>query len=219
MRHAGEFVGTTDNEPKNEPELRGLVRRLLCGLCLATALGSAFPAAGNILLTGQILNDEIRGGIVESVVRHTKSGPRLRLDTGEEVVFSNIALYRRPTPIVLAVGDRIEKHRDSCVYIVNGRGITDVSWLVHEVLVPWPLLIPIGAYVLLGTAFVLSYRRTPLGECIWSNTDPNRPRRPTTRAALLVLLGVNWLILLIVMVIGFGCISGCLSGIGKLVSG
>lgn len=198
------------NPQKTEPELRDLSRWLLRLICGAAALLSAFIAGHGVLMTLQILNDAIPAGRIEAVLGQTKTGMRLRLDGGREVVFSNLALFRRTKPVVLAVGNRVEKQYGSCVYLVNGTKLTDLSWVVREFLLPPLVFVPLGIYVLLGSAFVLAYGRTPWGDSIWRDADPNRPHWPRTRGGLLAALIAGWLLVLVLIIVFFTVVQGCL---------
>jgi hypothetical protein len=167
-------------------------------------------------MTGQLLNDDIPAGKVEAILKQTKSGPRLLLDNGREVVFSSAALYDQPERTPLAVGDRVEKHHESCVYFVNGRAITDVSWVLRRWLMPVHMLIPLLTYMLIGTIYACTYGHTPLGDCVWSVADPKRPHRPRTRAGLIIAVFLSWFLAAGLATALFGCMGGCLSGIGAL---
>src|SRR4051794_40343672 len=160
-------------------------RWLLRGICLVAAFPSAFFAAHGVLMSGQILNDAIPAGRVEAILGHAKTGPRLRLEHGQEVVFPYWALYAPSVPVQLAVGDQVEKRRDSFAYVVNGMVLTDLHWVLRNWLLPVYLLVPLGAYLIVGTVYVLKYGRAPLADLIWSDADPKCPRRPRTRVALI----------------------------------
>ncbi|HXE55398.1 MAG TPA: hypothetical protein VN541_20405 [Tepidisphaeraceae bacterium] len=202
---------------RTEPEPRDLTRRVLRFICLAAALISAIFAGSGVQMAGQIVNDEIPPGRIVAILGQTKGGTRVRLDSGQEVLFSNLALFRGPKPIELAVGDRVEKEYQSCVYLLNGKALTDFWWVFHEYLLPARVFIPLGLYLLGGTVFMLKYRRTPHGDWIWS--DPERPRRPRTRWGLFAMLLVNWLLLYTVFIFFWGCLFAVFSGIGKVIFG
>jgi hypothetical protein len=194
-------------------------RWLLRGLCIIATFYSAFDAAHGILTTVQILNDEIPAGRIVAITGHSKVGPEIRLDSGREAVFFNQALYQQPRPIELKVGDQVEKRRDSLVYRVNGVALTDLGWVLDHWLLPLRLLVPLAVYLTAGTIYVLAYQRTPLGDCLWSDADPERPHRPRTRAGRVMAMLVGWLIVVGFETVAFACIAGCLSGIGKAVFG
>jgi hypothetical protein len=194
-------------------------RWLLRALCIVATFFSACFAAHGVLMTGQFLNDDIPAGKIEAITGHTKTGPKLRLDTGREAVFSDQVLFQQPKPVELRVGDLVEKRRVSFVYVVNGTALTDWRWVLQNWLLPVRLLVPLGAYVIGGAIYVLAYRRTPLGDCVWSETDPKRPRRPRTRAGMIAAMLVTWLVGSGLVTTAFGCMAGCLFGIGKAVFG
>jgi hypothetical protein len=204
------------NKPATGRPEMSATRWLLRGLCVVATFYSAFFAAHGVLMTGQFLNDEVRAGKIEAITGYTKMGPKLRLDTGREAVFSGQVLFQQSNPVELKVGDRVEKRRDSFVYIVNGTALTDLRWVLQNWLLPMRLLVLIGTYVIAGTAYVLAYKRTPLGDCVWSDADPKRPRYPRTRASLIATTLVTWLVVFGLVTTAFGCISGCLSGIGRV---
>jgi hypothetical protein len=143
-------------------------RWVLRGVCVVATFYSCFFAAHGLLMTGQFLNDEIPAGRIEAILGTTKTGPRLRLDNGKEVVFSSMALFQQPKPVELAVGDRVEKRADSTVYLVNGKPLTNLAWLLHNWLIPTHLLVTLGVYLVAATAYVLIYGRTPIGDCTWT---------------------------------------------------
>jgi hypothetical protein len=194
-------------------------RWLLRALCIAATFFSAFFAAHGVLMTGQFLNDEIPAGTIEAITGHTKAGPKLRLDSGREAVFSSQVLFQQAKAIELKPGDRVEKRRDSFVYLVNGTALTDLNWILSNWLLPVRLLVPLGAYVIAGTIYVLAYKRTPLGDCFWADADPKRPHRPHTRPGMIAAMLVAWLVVFGLVTTVFGCMSGCLFGIGKAIFG
>jgi hypothetical protein len=205
----------TDDPPQGPSALR----RLLRGVCAFATFFSAFFAAHGLLMTAQFLNDDIPAGRIEAILGTTKSGLRLRLDNGREVVFSNVPLFQRQTPLRLAFGDRVEKRPDSLVYVVNGTPITGFGWVLREWLLPVRLIVPLAAYLLVGTVYVLKYRRTPLGDLAWRDADPKRPRRPRSRPGMIAAVFATWLAVAVLETTIFGCMSGCLFGVGKAVSG
>ncbi|HZN63955.1 MAG TPA: hypothetical protein VFB66_01555 [Tepidisphaeraceae bacterium] len=214
MSHAAE--ANPNNPATGRPEVSA-GRWLLRALYVVATFFSAFFAAHGVLMTGQFLNDEIPAGKIEAITGHTKIGPKLRLDTGREAVFSSQVLFQQAKPVELKPGDRGEKRRDSFVYIVNGSALTDLRWVRQNWLLPVRLLVPLVAYVIVGTVYVLAYKRTPLGDCVWSDADPKRPRRPRTRAGLITAMLLTWLIVFGLVTTAFGCMAGCLSGIGKAI--
>jgi hypothetical protein len=211
-------VGITANQPQTDPD-RDLARRLVRGVYTLAMAFSAFMAAGGILLTGQILNDEIPAGRIKSITGGTKMGPRLLLDTGDEVVFSNQALYEQPKTVELSIGDQVEKRRDSVVYVVNGKPLTDVPWVLRNCLLPAHLLITLGVCLSAGTIFVLAFRRTPIGDSIWSDDDPKRPRRPRTRVGMIAAMVGAWFVACGLATTAFGCMVGCPRVISRAFSG
>ena len=204
---------STMNPPPSEPELRELWRRVLRGVCLVAIVFSAFFAAHGVLMTMQIVDVEIPPGRIEAIDRQTKSGPRLRLDNGHEVVFSSSALFEQPTPVELAVGDRVEKQRGSLVYVLNGKRLTDFAWVLRTWLLPPHVLVPLSADMVVATGYVLAYRRTPLGDWLWADAEAKRPSRPRTRVGMIAVMALAWVAVALFMTAVFGCIGGCLSGI------
>jgi hypothetical protein len=204
---------STTNPPQSEPELRDLWRRVLLGTCLVAIVFSAFFAAHGVLMTMQIVDAEIPAGRIDAIVGQTKSGPRLLLDNGREVIFSSSALFEQPTPVKLAVGDRVEKQRGSLVYVHNGKRLTDFAWVRRTWLLPAQVLVPLGAYLVVTTGYVVAYRRTPLGDWLWADASEKRPHRPRTRVGMIAAAVVVWLAVALFMTALFGCIGGCLSGI------
>ena len=194
-------------------------RLLLRGVCVVAAFFSTIFAAHGVLMTGQFLDDRIPAGTVVAVLGTTKTGPRLRLDNGEEVVFSNQVLFQQPNPVVIAVGDHVEKRRDSFAYVVNGTALTGTSWVVRHWLLPVHLVVLAGAYLLAGTVYVLKYGRTPLGDSVWPDADPARPRRPRTRAGMICAMAMTWLLIAGLATAAFGCMGGCLGAVGRGVFG
>jgi hypothetical protein len=212
-------VSTTPSQPQAEPELRDLIRRLLRGICVVATFFSAPFAAHGVLMTGQFLNDEIPAGRIDAISGYTKIGPKLRLDSGQEAVFPGQVLFQQAKPVEIKVGDRVEKRRNSPVYFVNGTPLTDVRWVLENWLLPVRVLAPLGVYLIVGTIYVLAYKRTPLGDCVWADADSKRPRRPRTRVGMIVATLVAWLAVAGLATMVFGCIEGCLVGIGKAVFG
>src|SRR3954449_10128158 len=104
----------TNPPEQNEPELWELIRRVLRAVCCIAAAFSAFEAATGAITAVQILNDEVRAGRVGAILGYTKEHTRVRLDTGDEVAFSEWARRLRPPLVRLAVGDQVEKRRESC---------------------------------------------------------------------------------------------------------
>jgi hypothetical protein len=206
-------------KPANDARNMLAIRRPLRGICVVATFFSAFFAAHGALMTGQFLNDDIPAGKIEAITGHTKMGPKLRLDNGREAVFSDQVLFQQSKPVELKVGDQVEKRRDSFLYIVNGTALTDLRWVLQNWLLPVHLLVPLGGYVIAGVIYVLAYKRTPLGDCVWSDTDPRRPLRPRTRAGMITAMLVTWLLVFGLVTTAFGCIGGCFSGIGKAVFG
>jgi hypothetical protein len=200
-------------DPIQPPRLSA-TRWVLRATCVVATFYSASFASHGLLMTGQILSDEFPSGKVQSIEGHTKTGTRVRLESGREIVFSNLV------PVRIAVGDHIAKRRESAAYVVNGTPRTDVRWLLREWLLPMRVTIPLVAYLIAGTTYALKYRRTPLGDCAWSDTDPQRPRRPRTRRGLVAAVALTWLLicLLETALLG-GCAWGCLRGISKVAYG
>src|SRR5258706_14917313 len=128
-RERGAMTGTT---PTKQRQTLSGPRWLLRGICLVVAFPSAFFAAHGVLMSGQILNDSIPAGRVEAILGHAKTGPRLRLENGQEAVFPYWALYAQSVPVQLAVGDQVEKRRDSFAYVVNGMVLTDLHWVLRN---------------------------------------------------------------------------------------
>jgi hypothetical protein len=206
-------VSTRADQQPSEPELHELIRRVVRFVCLLASLVSAFFAAFGVLITLQILNDEVPAGRIVGFAGETKMGTRVRLDSGRQVVFSRLALFRSSEPVRLRVGDLVEKRPDTCVYLVNETRLTDRRWVVREFLLPFGVWAPLGVYLLAGSAFVLGYGRTPLGDAVWPEADAKRQRRP--RAGLLAMLLVNWLLAFVAITFAFGCMQGCLASVGK----
>jgi hypothetical protein len=194
-------------------------RVLLQIICLLATFFSPFIATNSIIMTLQILNDEIPAGKIVSIERETKSGPQLRLDNGHEVVFSNQVLLNRPNPIQLAVGDTVEKQHESCVYLINGKPISDFPWLLHTWLFPVELQIALGAYLIGSTLFIMIYGRSPLAGLAESSPDTKWPRWPKSRVGLLTsMLGI-WVFLVTLWTALLGCMAGCLGGLGRAIRG
>jgi len=168
-------------------------------------------------MTGQFLNDDLPAGNIQSIGRGTKEGPVLRLEGGREVVFSDQVLFTQPQPVHLAVGDHIEKRSGSFVYIVNGRQLTDVHWILRNWLLPIRVFVPLAIYLALGTVYVLNYQRTPIGDGFRSGANSKPPRRLRTPTGNLLALVVTWLMLVAGMTVVLGCMAGCLIGIAKLL--
>lgn len=202
-------MSTTTNPPQIEPEVL-FIRRVLRGICAVATLFSAIFAEEGLRRTAQMVEDEVPAGKVQSLGQ-TKTRTRIQLEPGREVLVSRL-------PIQLAVGDHVEKRRDSFVYLVNGKAVTDFSWVLHNWLLPLHLVIPLGLYLLVGTIYVFSFRRTPLGEQIWPN-DNNPPRRPRTRGGMMLLLCASWLAAVMLVAVFFGCIGGCIGGVFKQLQG
>ncbi len=139
----------------------------------------------------------------------------MRLDTGDEVAFSEWALRLRPEPIRLAVGDRVEKRRESSVYMVNGQALSDFSWLLRDVLLPVRLLVPLGVYLVFGMVYALKFKRAPLADTGETSGDAERPRRPRTRAREVAWVFASWLLICGLMLGFVGCVGGCVFGIGR----
>jgi hypothetical protein len=205
-------------QPQTEPQRRGRIRRLLGGICVFATLFSAFFTGTGILMSLQLVDDDIPAGKIEAITRLSKGGPRLRLDTGREAVFPGQVLSQQAKPIELSIGDHVEKRRGSIVYVVNGTAVTGFRWMLWNCLLPVPALIPLAIYLLVGGGYVLAYKRTPIGDRIWSDEE-DRPRRPRTRAGMMAALLVSWLAATLLMTVLFGCISGCLFGIGREMFG
>ena len=74
-------------QPQNEPELRELIRRVLRGTCIVAAFISAAFAAHGVVMTLQILNDEVPAGKVAFILGETKMGTRVRLENGGKAAF------------------------------------------------------------------------------------------------------------------------------------
>ena len=211
-------VSTTTSHPQAELEARDVVRHLLRRICAAAVSISALFAGHGVMVARQFLKDEIPAGRIEAISRGTKSGPMLRLDTGLDVVFSGDVLLQQVEPVKLVVGDRVEKRRDSFRYVVNGTALTDVRWVLRNWLLPVRVVVPLGAYLVLGTVYVLAYRRTPLGD-VWFDADVKRPRRPRTRAGMVVTTFLVWPFAAGLVTAALGCMVGCLTGIHKAVFG
>lgn len=212
---------TTANEQPAGSERLTVTRWWLRAICFVTTFFSAFFAAHGVLMTGQFLDDEIRPGRIESIAGYTKSGIRLRLENGQEVVFPTAALDDQPRLIELKPGDAIEKRRDSLEYVLNGVPITDTCFVVWNWLLPLRVLVPLTAYLLAGIAYVLMYRSTPLGDRAWSNDSerPSASRRPRTRGGMIIVVLATWLAATIFFTIVFGCFMTCLGGVAKSFRG
>jgi hypothetical protein len=186
-------------------------RLLLSLLCAAPMIISACAAIDSILMTTMHWTAEIPAGKIESVLPLGKGDPRFRLDTGVEVRFPRDVIDAGPRP--LAVGDRIEKHRSSFTYLLNDTVVADGPWARRTYLLsPW-LVVPLTVYLFGSMAYVLKYRRTPVGELAWPQAHPDRPRRPRSVAGLTL---VNCLIWCSVVALGaafFACFQGCMSSI------
>ena len=204
-------MSTTTDPPQIEPEVL-FIRRVLRGICVVTTFFSAFFAASGLQMAAQLVEDEVPAGKVESILGQTKTRTRVQLENGPEAQISKLV------PVRIAVGDHIAKRRDSFDYVVNGKAVTDFSWVLHNWLLPLHLLIPLGVYLLVGTIYVFSYRRTPLGEQIWPD-DKNPPRRPRTRAGMILVLCASWLAAVMLVAVFFGCIGGCIGGVFNQLRG
>jgi hypothetical protein len=204
---------------QTEPEIRDLIRRLLRWIWGITAILSAFMAATGAMTTVQIANHEIPTGKVVTILGHTKTGTRLRLDSGEEVDFPDSALYGQSNPPEIKVGDRVEKQRESFNYFLNGRQLTDTSWVVHGILFPIGLRILSGAYILIGVLFIVAYKRTPLEDGLWSEDSCQRSRWPRTRPVLIAALLLHWLLVFAALSAVLGCHLSCLFGVTNALKG
>lgn len=112
--------------------------------------------AHGLMMTGQILKDDIPAGVIQSI-RTVKSGYKLQLDTGRRVVFPFYALDNKSGRVELAVGDRVEKKPDSAVYLINGRALTNRHWLLREWLLPMRIQALFGAYLFFGGVYAFMY--------------------------------------------------------------
>jgi hypothetical protein len=202
----------------NVPPEKSATRKSIRSICIVAAFFSAFFAAHGLMMTAQFFHDQIPAGRIESIVDHTKSGPRLHLDNGQEVVFPAIVLFKQPKPMQLVAGDQVSKQRGTFAYLVNGNPLTNIKWIMHYWLLPGRLVFTLGAYLLLGGIFVLKYQRTPLADLLPSDTDPKRPRKVRTLPMQLMILVVSWLVLVIIVTLLFSCVSGCLFAMGRLLA-
>lgn len=206
----------TENQPEqNEPELWELIRRVLRAVCWMVAFFSAFEAATGAITAVQILNDEVRAARVVAIVGYSKGHTRVRLDTGDEVSFSEWALRLRPPPIRLAVGDRVEKRRESCVYVLNGEALSDFSWLLRDVVLPVRLLVPLGLYLVLGSIYVVKFGRAPLADTGEAKGEAEHLRRRRRRGRAIAWLLAEWFLVFVLMLAFFGCVGGCVFGMGR----
>jgi hypothetical protein len=199
--------------PRNADEGARVLWR---GASIVAALFSAFAVSHAVLMTVQYLNAEIPPGRIVSI-GSVKSGPLIQLDNGQRAVVPWMVLRGRPTPIVLHVGDRVEKHVDSAVYSINGTPVTDRRWLIETWLLPWDVCIGVAAYLVLGCAFAIRYRRTPIGDALWSGSDPQRPVYPRTTIGCLVMVVVPWLFLVIAMMMVFSCMGQAVGGLFRAI--
>jgi hypothetical protein len=211
-------VNTTATHQRSDPERLTLPRVVLRAVCVVATFFSAFFASHGLLMAGQFLDDEILPGRIESTAGYTKTGVRLRLQNGQEVVFPDAVRYGHAEPVKLNPGDHVEKRRDTLEYRVNGVLLTDARWVVWHWLLPLRVLVPLTAYLMAGIAYVVAYRRTPFGDSTWGN-DPERPRRPRTRCGMIIAVFATWLAATLFWTIIFGCFTGCLGAIGRALRG
>ncbi|MDB5356765.1 MAG: hypothetical protein JWN24_3218 [Phycisphaerales bacterium] len=139
-----------------KPAVESTIRTLLRVLCVILTFYSVFMVAHGLMMTGQILKDDIPAGVIQSI-RTVKSGYKLQLDTGRRVVFPFYALDNKSGRVELAVGDRVEKKPDSAVYLINGRALTNRHWLLREWLLPMRIQALFGAYLFFGGVYAFMY--------------------------------------------------------------
>jgi hypothetical protein len=197
-------------------------RLLLAFLCFFPLFFSAGVASDGLIAAAEHLKTDIPAGRIEFVGPRTKVGTRIRLDNGAELYFPNDVLSARvrtmqDQALQLAVGDRVEKRRDSFDYVVNGIVVADRHWVEREYLFTTFMFVTLGVYLLAATLYVLWYGRTPLGEMFWRSERPDRPRRPRTRAGLLFASYTSWFAAVAVMTAFTGCFQGCIRGIVQSV--
>ena len=198
--------------PKVE-DIRGFLRTV----CAAAAFFSAFGVAMGTMMVAQYLDEAVPAGTITAIVGQTKSSVRLRLEGGYEVAFPNVALDLRSPPVQLAVGDSVEKRQGSLTCLVNGIAVTDARRFLSHWLLSWLVVVPLTAWVIGGTAYVLAFGRTPLWGELWSGPEGKRPPWPRNRLLQLVVLVLEWIASCLLAFMAMGCLGGCLGGVGHAI--
>ncbi len=199
------------SETTATPKLQTPVDRLCFrGICLLTMFYSVFFAADGLLMTLQILMDDVPHGTVHSVGSRNKLGPVVHFDTGRTAIIPDYVLGMPPQRLQLHVGDRVEKREGSCVYTINEHAVTDFRWVVHNMLFPTHLRFVLLLYMLSGSAYTIRYGRSPLG-----NQDPKRPCRRKTLLTNLAMLALIWCAWVAVAFIALRCVMSFLGLILK----
>jgi hypothetical protein len=175
------------------------------GACILLALISVFFSAHALTACALLLLDDIPPGTIRSIEPYYKNDLLLRVDNGRrQVLWGGGVSYKGGQLVVPHAGDHIEK-RGSWIYWINGRPISDPS-LISRNSGPAPIFIVI--YLLVAGAFVVRFRRNPLGFFRYRNSVITvRPLRYLPTAAATMIL--SWGVLVVLAAIGLAVIAGC----------